>query len=265
MILKIFRHELNNLKNNKKTIFILIFLSLCILLTHILFYFISNYSINIENLVKNSKYWSNQFELLDIENIKNPIYYVGIMKIIPLVLILISSAFPIILGISSIIEEKEQKTLETLFFLPYPHNKILISKLLSFYIIAIILMIINTGIQILLIFAFQACLKVILFWIFLGLFFLPIWLFFISSIILVLSSLYETSKEVNQTSLVVSTILYFLFMISYFIGIDMLSINILVLILLLSLSCDIIIWFIYFKKNRFIESIIYNVNNKHLK
>lgn len=264
MILKILKFEFNNLRGSKKTIAILIFLSVCIVVTHIMFFLISNYSTNIDNLIESSKYWYNQFESINNEFITNTVYYIGIMKIIPFVFILISSAFPIILGINSIIEEKEQNTIETLFFLPYSHNKILFSKLLSFYTITIILTIINTGIQLALIFTFQTSYEVMIFWTFLGLIFLPIWLLFISSIILILSSIYETSKDVNQSSLFVAFMLYMLFMLSYFTGIDILSMKILLIIAVLSLAGTLIIWFIYFKRNKFIENIIYNVNKKNL-
>lgn len=191
-----FIHDMQNILNDKKTVFLIAFLTLLTIFFEI--FFNTTLRFDTDNLL-------NQLKIIsDIDDIELfSLYMVYIFCFI------IFTTYPFIIGIFIVSHIKEFGELELMMIFPINRKHFFIGKCFSIFIISLIFSWISILINLFIhsiIFNFPLSFNFYkVFYCFIS---LPTWLFSLSCLTVVISSLAKDSKEANQKSIILAIILY---------------------------------------------------------
>ncbi len=224
------KSDLRYIFADKKNASALIAIPLLLIIMNIAVYSITfGNLIDVVALTNQSRFWA--VTLARYQGTVNPAYLVIFNNVLPLYYLLLQLAFPFIIGISLIIEEKEQGTLETLVCMPMSIRSIFITKLgeivLPSVVIAWVLGILELSLAI----AFVGISGVaILEWTIAVIFVSPAMIFAASSLVLYFSSISKDTREAYQYSLIIAFGVLFGLTIAIYMAIDIVNSIVLVII-----------------------------------
>ncbi|MBO4856981.1 MAG: hypothetical protein J5527_00525 [Treponema sp.] len=242
---KLFFHDLGNILNDKKTLLLLLFLTLLTLIIGMSICF--TIQTDSENLLKQLKIVSN---IDSIEIFSSYIIYIFSF--------IIFSSYPFILGILIISYMKEFGELELMMLFPLNRKHFFIEKIFCIFIVSLIFswisVLINFLIQIVI---FNISLYFDFYILFYTTISLPVWLLGLSYLTIFISSQSKDSKEANQKSLIFAFMLYGIIQILFIFKINIFSSKIVFVPFLLGIVIFIVL-FNFFNKKITIEKILYN-------